>query len=119
MAKNGDNFVTQQQYEASMRRHGTADWTREDDRIQSEWLAQQNQPEPPVSGPETDDQPAEDVYPAAGTAADVTAWVVRATGEEGDTEADRAAAALTAEQDRGDKARVGLTRDLEKAAAQP
>jgi hypothetical protein len=70
---------------------------------------------------EASETPAEgDVYPAEGTAADVVAWVWRATGEDGDTQTDRAVAALAAEQERGEKARVGLTRDLEKkAAAQP
>jgi hypothetical protein len=121
MAKNGVNAITEQQYEASMRRHGTADWTREDERVQAEWLAQQNTPDEPAESPvEASETPAEgDVYPADGAATDVAAWVSRATGEDGDTEADRAAAALAAEQERGDKARVGLTRDLEKKLAQP
>jgi hypothetical protein len=118
MAKNGVNAITEQQYEATMRRHGTADWTREDERVQAEWLAQQNTPdEPAESAVEPAETPAEgDVYPVDGTAADVVAWVGRATGEDGDTEHDRATAALAAEQERGDKARVGLTRDLEKKA---
>jgi hypothetical protein len=122
MAKNGVNAITEQQYEATMRRHGTADWTREDERVQAEWLAQQATPaEPAESDVEASETPAEgDVYPAEGTAVDVVAWVARATGETGDTEADRATAALAAEQERGDKARVGLTRDLEKKVqAQP
>lgn len=115
MAKNGVNAITEQQYEASMRRHGTADWTREDERVQAEWLAQNAPAEPAEEAVEASETPAEgDVYPSEGTAADVTAWVRRATGTEGDTQQGRATAALTAEHERGDKARVGLTRDLEK-----
>jgi hypothetical protein len=115
MAKNGVNAITEQQYEASMRRHGTADWTREDERVQAEWLAQNAPAEPAESPVEASETPVEgDVYPVDGSAAAVTAWVSRATGADGDTEHDRAAAALAAENERGDKARVGLTRDLEK-----
>lgn len=125
MARNGENLITQQQYEATMRRHGSADWTREDERVQSEWLAQgghgSDQPaEPAESAVEAPETPAEgDGYPIDGSAAAVTAWVGRATGEDGDTERDRAQQALATEVERGDKARVGLTRDLEKLMAAP
>lgn len=37
---NDYNRISEAQYEATMRRHGTADWTSEDGRIQREYLAQ-------------------------------------------------------------------------------
>lgn len=73
--------ITPQQYEASMRRHGTRDWTREDDRVTTEWRRQNGlgefAPEPELQidadsqrspdqrpRPKSDDSPAGETPPA-------------------------------------------------------